>query len=69
MVVTVSSMLARNTSIIILFNYFCYFTAVSTSDLLIMPKDKKKYSQKYTKIWETDPDLKGKAISLHFSNL
>ncbi|KAI4454135.1 hat family dimerization domaincontaining protein-related [Holotrichia oblita] len=27
-------------------------------NLLIMPKDKKKYSQKYTKIWETDPDVK-----------
>lgn len=33
-----------------------------------MPKErnKKTYNQKYTKVWETDPDLKGKNFHCFF---
>ncbi|KAK9695570.1 hypothetical protein QE152_g32485 [Popillia japonica] len=34
-----------------------------------MPKDKKKYSQKYTKIWETDPDLKESPVPSNYNNI
>lgn len=32
-------------------------------------KNKNTYRQNYTKVWETDSDLKGNEISLHYCHL